>query len=228
MDVFGEALSDYFNNNASDILWLHNSYGDTEEMPVDEFFRTEAEMPELELLALTYCKDKTLDVGAGVGSHSLILQSRGFDISALEISESACSIMKQRGLKKILNADFFAYNDEKFDTLLLLMNGIGLTEYLQNLDNFLDKCAELLKPNGQVIFDSSDIAYLFEEEPFPAENYYGEISFCYEYKNTMGKWFNWLYVDKENLTAIANKKGWNFEVLFEDDHYQYLGKLTLK
>ena len=74
MDVYGKALTDYYLNGKTDILHLFNSYLEPEEMPLDIFFRTEQEMPELELKALEMCAGKTLDVGAGVGSHALILQ----------------------------------------------------------------------------------------------------------------------------------------------------------
>lgn len=227
MDVFGEALKDYFNKPPAETLWVHNSYDDPEEMPVDIYFRNEPEMPELELKALNLCKGKVLDVGAGVGSHALILQKRGLDVTAMDISASAVTIMKQRGLKKAIEGDILKFNEGKFDTLLFMMNGIGLTGTLPGLKAFLKRVKDLLNPGGQLVFDSSDLSYLYQEVAFPLNAYYGEVSFRYEYKSIKGNWFKWIYVDQKTLINVAAKLGWVTEIVFADGNDQYLAKLSL-
>ncbi|MDB5014440.1 MAG: SAM-dependent methyltransferase, partial [Daejeonella sp.] len=228
MDIFGLALQDFFQHKSPNTLWIHNKYGEKEEMPVDVFFRTEAEMPELEKLALNLCKGKVLDIGAGVGSHALVLQQDGIDVTALELSANACQIMKEKGVRKVLNEDIFTYKSEKFDTLLLLMNGIGLSKTLLGVVDFLKVASDLLAPNGQLIFDSSDISYLYEDSKMPEDRYYGEISYQYEYKSQKSTWFKWLYIDQNLITQIANEQGWNCTILYEDEFDQYLAKLTKK
>ncbi|MGY4383456.1 SAM-dependent methyltransferase [Pedobacter sp. UYP24] len=227
MDVFGEALKDQFLKPPAETLWVHNSYDDPEEMPVDIYFRDEEEMPELELRAMELCKGKTLDVGAGVGSHALILQQRGFDITGMDISAAAVDIMKKRGLKKAMEGDILKYTADTYDTLLFMMNGIGLTGTIAGLTSFLEKVKALLNPGGQLVFDSSDLSYLYQEIEFPAKGYFGEVSFRYEYRSTKGSWFKWIYVDQQTLKTIASKKGWTVEIIFEDDSDQYLARLSL-
>lgn len=227
MDIYGQALLDFYNNQPEEKLWLHNNYGEAEEMPVDVFFREKDEMPEAELLALQLCKGKVLDIGAGAGSHALVLQERGFDVTALELSPGAAAVMQKRGVKRVIQQDIFQYKTEKFDTLLLLMNGIGLTQNLSGLERFLQHAKQLLLPAGQLIFDSSDISYLYEDLPLPPNKYYGEISYQYEYKNQQGNWFNWLYIDLETLKKQAKKQGWNCQIIYEDDMDLYLAQLTL-
>lgn len=226
MDVFGTALLNYFNHDNLEILWLHNKFSSPEEMPVDLFFRDETEMPDMEIDAMKLCKGSILDVGAGVGSHTLFLQENGYDVSALEISSIACAIMRERGIKQVLNYDFFSYQDKKYDTLLMLMNGIGLVGSLDKLPDLLRHCKMLLKDGGQILFDSSDITYLYQDIPMPKEKYYGEISYRYKYKGIFGEWFDWLYVDKQTLKRYAAKEGLKLEILLEDEHDQYLGRLT--
>lgn len=227
MDIFGKALLNYYEHNTNEILWLHNSYHEPEIMPVNIFFREEEEMPELELIALEHCRGKILDVGAGAGSHALLLQTRGFDITAIDISENAVSIMKHRGVKKAVKQDIINF-DQQFDTLLFLMNGIGLTGTLPGFIDFLDHAASLLKPGGQLIFDSSDISYLYNDLPKPTNRYFGEVSYCYEYLEQKGNWFDWVYIDEKTLFSIAEQKGWQCEILFDDGEDQYLAKLSLK
>ena len=226
MDVFGLALSDFYKNNSSDILWLHNSYGEAEEMPVDVFFRTESEMPTLEHKAISLCYGTVLDVGAGVGSHALLLQEMNVDVTAIDISANAVKIMKQRGVKKAFAQNIFS-TKEKYDTLLFLMNGIGLTGTLAGFIDFLDQAKALIATNGQLLFDSSDISYLYEELPKPENNYFGEVSYCYTYKKQKGSWFNWLYLDQETLICTAKQNGWQCEIIFDDGEDQYLARLTL-
>jgi len=226
MDVFGEALKDQFIKPPAETLWVHNSYDEPEEMPVDIYFRDEKEMPELELKALQLCKGKVLDVGAGVGSHALILQKRGFDITGMDISAAAVYIMKQRGLKNAIEGNILTYTESKYDTLLFMMNGIGLTGTIPGLKTFLKEVKRLLNPGGQLIFDSSDLSYLYQEVAFPLNGYYGEVSFRYEYKSIKGNWFKWIYVDQQTLKTIATALGWEVTIVFEDEHDQYLARLT--
>ena len=192
MDVFGKALTDYYLNDKADVLHLFNSYLEPEEMPIDIFFRNVEDMPQLEVKALDLCYGKTLDVGAGVGSHALMLQKLNIDVVAIDICADAVQIMKQRGVKKAFTQNILTSN-EKYDTLLFLMNGIGLTETLPKFSAFLDKAKELINEGGQLIFDSSDISYLFDKLDKPVHHYFGEISYCYEYQNVRGIWFNWWF-----------------------------------
>jgi SAM-dependent methyltransferase len=226
MDVFGKALTDFYTKGKADILRLHNSYSSPEEMPVDIFFRNEDDMPPLEHYALERCYGDILDVGAGVGSHALILQELDHKVTAIDISPNAVKIMQQRGVKKALQQDVFTIT-EKFDTLLFLMNGIGLTGTLQGFDEFLKQAKNFINPGGQLLFDSSDISYLYEDLEKPANQYFGEISYCYEYKRQKGTWFNWLYLDQGTLAHIAHQNGWDCEVIFEDGEDQYLARLKL-
>ncbi|MES2267181.1 MAG: methyltransferase domain-containing protein [Bacteroidota bacterium] len=225
-DIFGQALFDYFKGEGEHKLWINNTYGPKEEMPLDVYFRTADEMPDLELIALNKCKGKVLDIGAGAGSHALILQDKNLDVTALDISELAVTIMLQRGVKRAVAADIYTYHYDKYDTLLLMMNGIGLCGTIDQLRAFLKHAKTLLNKGGQLLFDSSDIAYLYEGDLPVSENYYGELSYQYVYKGQKTDWFKWLYIDAEKLKAVATEVGWAVEVLYEDDMDQYLARLT--
>jgi cyclopropane fatty-acyl-phospholipid synthase-like methyltransferase len=194
-------------------------------MPLDVFFRTAEEMPELELIALDLCRGRILDIGAGAGSHALLLQQKHQDVTALDLSAGAVDVMQQRGVKKVLKGDIKNHSDERYDTLLLLMNGIGLTGNLEGFKDFLSHASTLLKEGGQLLFDSSDIAYLYEDSSMPANKYYGQVSYQYIYKGQQGEWFNWLYLDQETLKATATACDWSCEILFDDGEDQYLARL---
>ena len=226
-DVYGEALQEFHvNNKLASPLLLHSTYGDIEEMPVEVFYRTEEDLPELEFIALSLCDGKVLDVGAGVGSHALYLQEKDFDVTALEISESACNIMRQRGVQQIIQDDFFKINNQQYDTLLFLMNGIGLAQSLEGFKNLLHHAKTLLTDRGQLLFDSSDISYLYDEYRIQRPTYYfGEIGYQYEFKGVKGEPFKWLYLDQQTLIKIAHEENWVVQVLFEDENDQYLVRM---
>lgn len=228
MDVFDTVLADFYYKKTVDSLLLHNSYGDPEEMPVEVFFREEEDMPDLELCAMDICEGEVLDIGAGVGMHTKVLQDRGFKVAGLEISEMAIQIMKDRCVVEAVKEDIYEFDQRRFDTLLLLMNGIGLVGTIRGLEKFLDHAKKLLNPDGQILLDSSDISYLYDDIPRPQGKYFGELSYRYEYKRQVGDWFNWLYIDQTTLEAIADKCGYHFQVIFEDDADHYLARLTLK
>lgn len=226
-DIYGKFLKDYLAKDRSNIILLHNNYAEAEEMPAEIFFRKEYELSDLELFALRICSGKVLDIGAGAGAISLALQRRGFDVTALEISEGAVDVLHRRGIKKIIHEDIFKFEDQKFDTLLLLMNGIGFCQYVNEVEIFLKHAKKLLNPEGQIIFDSSDVAYLYQSEKYEDEGYYGEIDYQYEYKGEKGDWFTWLYIDRDLMKDIAENCGYTMEVIFDDGQDQYLAKLKL-
>lgn len=227
-DALGEALWDYYHNpDTKAKLWIHNKYGPKEEMPVDVYFRGEEDMPKLELAAIDACYGKVLDVGAGAGSHALLLQQKGFNVTAMDISPKAADVMHLRGVHKIIIADIFTYNAKRFDTVLLLMNGIGLSANIQTLRTFLQHAKTLINPGGQLLFDSSDIAYLYEGN-IPTGNYYGEIMYEYRYKGNSSGWFSWLYIDKKTLTKVAAEEGWQTTILATDSFDGYLASLALR
>jgi 2-polyprenyl-3-methyl-5-hydroxy-6-metoxy-1,4-benzoquinol methylase len=106
-DILGKALLDWHRGKRDEILWINNTYGEPEEMPVDYYFRSPDELPELEVFALDHCRGKILDVGAGAGAHALPLQEKGLQVDALEISANACTVLEQRRCKKHFESRYF-------------------------------------------------------------------------------------------------------------------------
>lgn len=227
-DLPGKAIHDFHFTKNRKKLFVHDMFGPKVEMPVSYYFRNFKKMPELEQKAIGLCRGKILDIGAAAGSHALEIQRKGFDVTALEISPAACDVMKDRGLRQVVCEDFFKYDGEKYDTLLLLMNGIGISFTLSGFRNFLKKTASLLNPGGQIIFDSCNIAYMYEDIEMPSSHYYGEVKCRYEYDKQLTDWFQWLYLDSKTMTKIANEENWHSDIVFEDENDQYLAVLSRK
>ena len=230
-DLFGKAIFDYQTNNSPENLVTETSISEADEMDVAYLFRSYAEMPKLEQKAMQICQGKILDVGCGAGSHALYLQDNGFDISVIDISEKAIETCKLRGLKKSKVQNILNLEDEKFDTILLLMNGTGIFETLKQTSKYLQKLKSLLNNGGQIVLDSSDIIYMFDQNEdgsylVPTDSYYGELTFSVAYKKETEQPFSWLYLDYNTLQNAANANGLECELILEGNHYDYLAKLT--
>ncbi|HLS70380.1 MAG TPA: class I SAM-dependent methyltransferase [Chitinophagaceae bacterium] len=221
-DPMGKAIYDYFTNNLKDKLWVHDLFGAPVEMDTAYYFRSFNAMPELEKEALSLCDGKILDVGAGAGSHSLYLQSFHLDITAIDISEYNCKVMKGRGLKNVIHQSIWNHNLNSYDTLLFLMNGIGFVGTIEKLTAFLHLLHRNCKDDVQLIFDSSSVDYLYEERSLPRDVYFGEIDCQYSYNGKFSEWFKWLYVDIETLKNIASSCNWNLKFQYKDAYGQYL------
>ena len=232
-DLFGKAILDYQTHNSPEDLITETSISEADEMSVAYLFRSFAEMPQLEQKALQLATGKVLDVGCGAGSHALYLQEKGFDVTAIDISANAIKACELRGLKKAKVQDIMQLEGDQYDTILLLMNGAGMCGRLKNISNFLQKLKTLLTDTGQILVDSSDIIYMFDEDEDGAKwiptdvDYYGEVVFDITYKGEKENAFDWMYIDYNTLQNAAFANGFQCEVVLEGEHFDYLAKLSL-
>ena len=234
-DLFGKSILDYQTKNSPEDLITATSISDEDEMSVAYLFRSFEEMPVLEQKALQLAKGTILDVGCGAGSHSLYLQKeQKLEVTSIDISENAVQACKLRGLQNVNVQNILEMEVDdlhaKFDTILLLMNGTGIFGTLKNTPQFLQKLKTLLNPKGQILIDSSDIIYMFDEDEegavtIPANDYYGEVQYTITYKGENEDAFPWLYIDYNTLQNAAHANGLQCELILEGLHYDYLAKL---
>ncbi len=235
-DPMGSAIADYYYHHSSARLRVFSSLFDEDEMPVPYLFRSFDEMPPLEQRALMSCQGRVLDVGAASGCHSVALRERQYPcpVTCLELSQRSCEVMKARGLEHVLCMDFFADEEiGEFDTILFLMNGTSIIGKLARMPQFFKRLDQLLAPNGQVLLDSSDLIYLYDngDGSYDIDNpndYYGEVDYRMQYKNIRGERFDCLYLDYHTLHEYALQNGYTCEMVQEGNHYDYLAKLTRK
>ena len=274
-DPMGAAILDYQQTGKAGKLRVLSSMFEEDEMPVKHLFRTYAEMPILEQKALDLARGNVLDVGAGAGCHALALQERVAtqkssdadsttnsisSVKAIDISPLSCESMRQRGIKDVECINLFdehlsnetchqgdSQPGSGFDTILLLMNGTGIAGKIANLPALFLRLKALLAPNGQVLVDSSDLKYIYENEDGSfdinlAGAYYGEVDYQMVYDgckkkgdngkpqkaiSVKGEPFDWLYVDFPLLKSIAESCGLHCELIAEGEHYDYLARITL-
>ncbi|ETN96797.1 Methyltransferase domain-containing protein [Zhouia amylolytica] len=233
-DLFGKAILDYQLGNYTEDIKTETSISEEDDLPLPYLFRAYDEMPAIEKKAMDLSKGRVLDVGCGAGSHSLYLQNeKHLEVMAIDVSEGAVKASELRGLKNVRLQDVMKLEGEQFDTILLLMNGAGMCGRLNRISTFLNKLKNLLKKDGQILMDSSDIVYMFDQDGdggywIPTDmDYYGEVDYYVRYKGEEEPPIDWLYIDYNTLQNAAQANGFNCELVQEGKHYDYLAKLTI-
>lgn len=229
-DPMGAAILDFQKQGKAARLRVLSSMFEEDEMPVTHLFRSVPKMPLLEQKALQLAKGRVLDIGAGSGCHTLALQEKGFTVKAIDISPLSCETMKLRGVKDAECINLFDdHLGTGFDTILLLMNGTGIAGKIEHLPALFQRLKALLNPSGQILIDSSDLKYIYENEDGSFDinlngAYYGEVDYQMIYKDVKGDRFDWLYVDFPLLKSIAETYGLHGELVAEGEHYDYLAR----
>ena len=228
----GLALLDYYQGDRTVRVTVHTEGMKTEDLPARHFFREPDDFPPAEVNALALCRGRVLDAGAGAGDHALVLQRRGLEVVAVDISPLAVEIMRKRGVRDARPGDVFRLDGERFDTVLMMMNGIGVVGTLEGLDRFLEHASALLEPHGAILFDSTDLRRSLDVNEHRAMEarrregrYEGEVRFQMEYRGRKGAPFTWLFVDPETLAEHAGRRGWLTQVVFEEEGGEYLARL---
>lgn len=234
MKPHGMALRDFYAGYTSAEVKIYRDDGVISSLAVSAFFRGARDF-QIDKILLDACRGRVLDVGAGAGIHSLYLQEKGFSVCAMDVSEEACKIMKQRGVKEVQCASFKDFKAEPFDTLLILGRSISMVETIAGLDDFLRDAHRLVKPGGQILLNSLDVSkttdpkdLAYHEVNRRAGRYIGEIRLHMEYKYIKGPATGMLHVDAATLSQHAAGVGWLCEILLQEKDGNYAARLTKK
>lgn len=233
LEPFGIALEDFYNGKKRVEIIVYRDDGLKNKVPIEYFFRSPKDFSNLEKQAIRLCKGKVLDIGAGVGPHSLELQRLGLEFYAIDISSHACGIMKKRGVKNVQCTDFYNLKMDSFDTILLLGRSIGFVEHLNGMKKFLSYCKTRLNPEGIIILDSIDICLTeeqihlnYQERNRKLGKYIGEASFQIKYKSTLGDKFQNLQIDPDTLKECTQEVGLSCKILCKEENGNYLAKIS--
>jgi SAM-dependent methyltransferase len=232
-EPYAAAMEAYHRGDQHAAIVVYDDF-ERDEVPVSYFFRPPEEFLPLEQLALELCRGRVLDVGAGSGCHSLVLQERGFQVTAIDILPPLIRILEDRGVREARLATWMDLQAEPFDTVFMMMNGLGLTESLAGLRGFLSDARRLVAPGGQVLADSTDVRVRLDREAGRTgaleradRRYVGELHFQVEYTGRKGQPFPQLYVDANTLIRYGRDAEWGCDIVLEPDEYgHYLARLT--
>ncbi len=228
-DPLGQMLSEYLAGDKEAYVQVASPDFEMSKMAGELMFRSWYRMEPIEQKALDLCRGKVLDIGAGSGCHSLVLQAvETLNVTAMDISPGCVGVMEQQGINQVCQDSLFTHDGGPYDTLLMLMNGIGLCGSIEGLNIFLQRAASLLNPGGQILADSTDLAvpYTGAMASRPDQPYFGETRFAISYKQMTGDPFDWLYIDFSTLAFYADFHGWRCTKVVQNKEGKYLAKLT--
>ncbi|HIL80799.1 MAG TPA: class I SAM-dependent methyltransferase [Myxococcales bacterium] len=220
----GHAIQDHQESGTGEVIEVLRSDGLSYSISSEEFFSLGGRLEELDQLALRRAHGRVLDVGAGAGRHALALQKLDHEVVALDISPLCVEVMRQRGVAEALVGDIFELKREKsgdFDTVLFLMQNIGISGSLFGLEKLLLSLRPLIRPGGQILFDSSPLLEFAGDSPDMSEG----IDVYFSYDGYRGRSFSWLYLDEKTLVDVAARLGWELEILARMTEGEYLARL---
>lgn len=221
----GKALRDHLDSGVGRTVDVSRSDGLFYSIETEEFFSLKGRLLDLDETALAAARGRILDVGAGAGRHALALQELGCEVVAVDISPLCVEVMRARGVNQAHVADVFSIGGERdlggFDTVLFLMQSIGIAGSLFGLEQLLDLLRPIVRPGGQLLLDSSPLLRVPGDSSDLSEGI--DVSFAYE--GYRGKSFSWLYLDETMLGEVAIRRGWNMEILGRTSASEYLARL---
>jgi len=222
MELHGQAMLDYLNGEEDAYCILRRDDGIAyPPIYASQFFYQDG-LPELDKIAVRRCAGRVLDIGAGAGSHSLAIQDRGLDVTSIDISAKAVTVMSERGCRDARVGDVFDSYSAPFDTILVILN-IGIVRNLAGLARFLKQLERLLTDDGQLITDSidprnsdDDNYRKYTQDKIAKGCYLGERTLRFEYKDQVSDWFEWMHIDPDTLGHYVDAAGYSMKHLGSD------------
>lgn len=224
-DILGLAIDAYFKKEDDTPVTVFINKSIEPSMPPSVFFRAYRQMLKYEKIALKACQGKVLDLGCAAGCHYLYLQGKGLDVTAVEISPRSAKVARSRGVHSVIESDWRDLSLKNFDTVLVLMNGMGLATSPAELKLMLKKFKGFLKKGGAILIDSTDVTYAKADWPMLDSEYFGKVEFELKYKGKTER-FPWMFVDFDTAFKIAESVNLNVEVLERARNGHFLLRLS--
>ena len=211
MDFYADAVLDYAKSKTVDFKF---DFGDGIKYPHDlsRYFRNFAELQPIEKHLISLSKGKILDVGSSTGYYLSFMEKQG-KVTGLEIAKKLVEFGNHNYTKNLIQGDIFSLVfNEKYDTITLLENNLGMCKDVEGLNKFISIFDGILTPEGQILimtkkYDKKNHKYNFNN-----------ITTLTPYWNgKKGIGFNWITFDQEYLANIFLKYGFVTEQVFLDE-----------
>lgn len=185
--------------------------------------------------AMRFVRGRVLDLGCGAGRVGLHLQSRGHEVVGIDVSPLAVQIARERGLADVRlgTLDTAVRADERFDTILLLGNNLGLLAGEQPGRRLLRKLARVATDRGRILAGSydpyegaSELARRYHDRNRERGRMGGVERLRVRYRQYATPWYDVRFASREEVAQLAQGTGW-VASRFVDDGAGYVAVLEL-
>lgn len=226
-DAFGTALREYYDGDGPGVYTTIRDDDKRTKADLSHYFDPHEEWESPTREALTYIRpgDRVLDVGCGSGRHALWLQEQGYDVVAIDQSHQAIDICEDRGIDSccVMDMTDLQFEDDSFDTILVVGNIIGLGGSLADIAGYFDEFDRITTDRGRVITDS--------QNPFPDgvddSTYFREnqiddrdastIRFRVQYRDMVEDWLEIAMLGEDELATLLEDTPWSVSETIETD-----------
>lgn len=229
-DAYGHAFYDYFKEKKGyEIAERDDGYLDLSE-DLESYFFEYDQWPEHVKKAVTYVRGTVLDIGCGVGRHSLYLQGQGFEVTGVDVSPLALEVCRLRGLKKaeLLSITEITPKLGAFDTILMLGFNFGLFGNFKRARWLLRRFKKSTTEKGRIIAETYNPYHTKCREHLEYQEFNrrrgrmpGQLRLRMRYKNYATPWFDYLTVSPSEMRAIVMKTGWDVVEFIEGESGVY-------
>lgn len=224
-DAFGQVLNAVYNgSDAFEVVERDDGY--IEAMPAKGYFSEYKDWPRIEQKAMEFVRGRVLDVGCGAGRMSLYLQSKGFEVTGIDISPLAVEICRLRGVKKarLMPIEKVNFKPNAFDTIIMMGNNFGLFANFNKARRLLKRFHKMTSKNALIVADTND--------PYKTDNpahldYHkrnrekgkmgGQVKIRIRHKQYRGRWFEYLLASKQEIKEILKGTGWEVDQFIDCD-----------
>lgn len=205
-DVLAAALTD---PGPPEPLWVERRDGHRSATDLRWWRRDpQAHCPDdVELLDRIESDARVVDVGCATGRH-LERLTTPFTLG-IDTNQTAVDLAVAHGVKAIV-ADALTWSPPTpVDVVLLLGGGAGLCGRLEAATPWFRHLARWLRPGGRILATSVDWRggtgphRRWADEARARGVYPGEVELRLRYRDHVGDWFPWLWLDPATLAAIA-------------------------
>lgn len=210
-DAFGMALVDQIDGRSGSVIYERDD-GFVERDPVDYF----VDWSERDAWAVQRLKGRVLDIGAGAGRVARVLQERGLDVVALDVSAGAIEVCQRRGIREVFHGTVEDFpGTRQFDSFVVLGSNLGIVGSPEGARRFFAALTRLARP-GTVLVGGCLDPYQTEIPDHLAYHQInrergrmpGQVTIRTRYKRLATEWFDLLWMSLDELSDLSNSCGW--------------------
>ena len=231
-DVFGQEMWAYYKGKeASEIVERDDGFFEATPRGPAMYFSEYKDWNPIERKAMSFVKGRVLDIGCGVGRHSLYLQNKGFKVMGIDSSPLAIKICKLRGLKRarVMPIEELNFKPSSFDTVIMLGGNFGLFGSFNKAKKLLNKLHKLTSKRGLIVASTRD-TYKTDNPDHLAYHKFnkkrgrmaGQLRLRVRFGKFVGRWFDYLIVSKKEMGEVIKGTGWKIKGFIDSDDSAYI------